>query len=502
MVEKHTLRPVQEASVTRMMAEPTRGVLIADDMGVGKTTVASEFIARMGFERVLIIGIKDTYEQWQERLEAQTDGALLLRWINADSVAGKKAYADFLASVPGAYFSGIEYLATQNFRLDQVYNPDGSPEFVKNKVTGQLTEKLKKKKVNLRTYVKMKPLDAIIFDEVHKVQNRVGNAARTLRMIKTAWKIGMSGTPYGNEFEGIWNPCIWVWPDHIDPSFIDWKMEWCESEMVRVKGGKKTEVTTGEKVPGTFVAQLPCYIRNEAAEKAPAAKVVHIDLLPEQRRDYEALEEEGVVYLGQHVLSTTLPVTLRSRLRTATLGVMSMDDNETVYFKDDTLSTKMNATKAILDHWGAQPVAIYCDSKQFVKVVVARMQAAGYNAVEWSGDVSSAGRKKIKRDFLAGEIQYIVAVIQAFSTGLDGFQKVCSKVLWLSQSENGILNEQAIARFFRPGRTLKYGEFQHVMLVARDTHDAGIYSKKLRQRLNMNQTLVIAEAEKARAIAA
>ena len=144
--------------------------------------------------------------------------------------------------------------------------------------------------------------------------------------------------------------------------------------------------------------------------------------------------------------------------QSADLAEVSPIDGE-IFFALDTQSTKLVELFKLLHLYGDQPVAIYTDSKRFAKVTTARLQAAGYNAAEWSGDVSSKQRDEIKQGFLDRKIQYLVAVIPAFSTGLDGFQTVCNKIAWLSESKNHILNNQALVRFFRPGRQ---GNFEHV----------------------------------------
>jgi hypothetical protein len=527
------IRPEQEAAIVRMMAEPTHAIVNASNMDTGKTLQASEFIVRMGFVRTLTIGVKDTYAQWADRLAAQSDGKITMRRIDSTK-AGQQAMADFRAGKAGHYFVGSQFLTTQDWEHRPVTDDQGRPvwkvqkstsavvtkpapmeatmglwedtdekgktvlRFLPNPQIGpQLLPVQETERHHKRIYARVKPLDLIVFDEIHMVANRKAIGRRTLGTIRTDWKLAMSGTWVGNKFENAWSITRWAYPTIIDTSFHRWKDVYCATKTDKVSKTKEVESITGEKEPGAFVATLPCYIRIDGELEVPAPEIVWVDLTPAQREQYDDLEADLLVWLkkqnamGRHPLAAELPITLRQRLRTATLGEMILDEDGQVGFEYECKSAKLGALRGILDYWGNQAAAIYVDSKKFAKVTVARMRAAGYNAVEWSGDIPSKQRDQIKADFLAGKIQYIVAVITAFSTGLDGFQAVCNKIVWLSESENNMQNNQAVKRFFRTGR--KEG-FQHVKILARDTLDQGIFGRNVAETLEMNQTLSLQAA--------
>lgn len=487
-VAKHTLHDWQAEDVRRMLAEPTRAVLIGHDMGKGKTTLACEFIIQGGFTRTLTVGIKDTFGQFDERIEAQSDGTHRMRRLDA-SEPGEANFAAFRAGEPGHYFGGSQFLTTRDW--ESIKQVDAAGEPLLDDKGKQVT-----KSNHLGIFKKMKPVDALIVDEVHVFANRKAVGRKTLLTIKSGFKVAMSGTWYGNKVENMWSITRWLWGNLIEPNFFHWRKTWCVIEDVYLKGGSTTTKTNGEVVPGAFVKTLPLYIRSEADEQPPAPLIAYVELTPAQRVQYDELEADLLTWLdsreGPAPLVIDFPIALRTRLRTAALGEMSFDDNGEINFDLNCKSSKLAILKPILDKWGAQPVIIGTDSKRFAKVTVARMRAIGYNAVEWSGDVSSKRRDEIKAAFLAGQIQYIVAVIPSMSTGLDGFQTVCSKLVILSDTENQIVGAQFIARLFRPGRTLKYGEYEAVQIVARDTYDEGIFTSLGLQRFSMNNTLRLA----------
>lgn len=500
-MSKFTPREAQIHRIDRFLAEPTKAGLLADEPGVGKTLVAVEVALR--FERTLTIGVKDTYQQFADLFEAQSEGAAVLRRVDSTK-AGKAAMADMLAGVDGHYFAGSQFLTRQDYEYRTVRDSLGGPVWKTDKMTGLVITKERGENeigpaeipqpetfsFHLKTYRKMKPFDALIFDEVHVIQNRRSAGFKTIKTIRTDYKLAMSGTPYGNKFPGIWAITRWLWPELIDASFERWKHVWCLTEDVYLKGRKTTENVIGERYPGEFVKTLPFYIRAEA-EPVPAPIEVMVDLTPIQASQYAALEEDLIVWIGENPLVVDLPPILRQRLRTLALGELSVTPEGQPFFANDCKSSKLGALGGILrGYWGGEKAIIGMESKTFAYVTYARMVAAGESVAIWTGDTTSKGRDEIKRAFLAGEVQYIICTIRSMSTGLDGFQTVCSKLAWMNEldgDESG--NEQFVRRLFRPGRV---GNFEHIKLIARGTKDEDVYGANLALALKNRSTLRLA----------
>lgn len=509
---------LQAQMIAKSIAEPTRAILNASDVGTGKTLCAVETTLQAGWGRVLIIGIKDTAGQWAHRFAAQSDGAVQVRVIDGTK-GGKANLQGFLAGEPGIYFSGLQYVVRQDWDHRDKLDHEGDPIPAIDRKTGLPTGKMERQRVHLKTYAKMKaPLDALIVDESHLISSRKSVSLTTIKSIKSAWKMAMSGTFYGNKFENAWAVTRWLWPELIPASFHRWKDDWCDVDVVRGENGKPIykkdrngapttiEEVKGERVPGAFVATLPCYFRIEKNIGAtPDPKLVYVDLSPTQRAQYAQMEADMLAWLKQkHPLASDeqlaplvaeVDIAKRQRMRTMTLGEMSLDENEEVMFADDCRSTKLDALSGVLAHYGRQKVVIYTDSKRFAKVAVRRMLRAGLSVAEWSGDVNSVGRDAIKEAFLRplddGGLQYIVAVITAFSTGLDGFQLACNKIVWLSEVEgNAVQNDQAVARIWRQGGDLE--GFEHVKILARDTLDEGVFGKLRKLSQSMQETMRVA----------
>jgi superfamily II DNA or RNA helicase len=191
-----------------------------------------------------------------------------------------------------------------------------------------------------------------------------------------------------------------------------------------------------------------------------------------------------ITWVQGNPLVVEFPITLRARLRQATLGMFSVDEAGEVSFANDCESSKIDAMFDILNNsWVGESALILTDSRKFADVVVSRL---GDSARAWHGEVSQADREKHKQDFIDGKIKYIVAVTSAIAEGVDGLQHGTRNILWLSRSDNRILNEQAIARIHRQGQTR---QVRSVEIIAVDTMDAGVLSSQLLKALEMNKSL-------------
>ncbi|UOE45928.1 helicase-related protein [Agromyces larvae] len=535
---KLTPRPQQEHDIQRVLAEPTHSALIGSQPGNGKTLLGTEIALRGPFERVLFIGLVGTFKQWAERIDAQSDGEVTLRRIDSTK-AGKQAFADFLAGEPGFYFSGSQYLMRQDWESRPAFEDDGTPQWKRAKkddpasgvVAGDLILRERKEgaigpaaepirlteSVHLNTFRRKmkKPLDLLVFDEVQLISNRKSNGFQTFHSITTDWKVAMSGTWFGNSPANMWAVGDWLWDGKINPatgkpwvetSFNRWQAQFIALEPVLgknkqpLKTPRGTPITkvVGEKVPGAFAASLPCYIRRENEEQPPGPKVVYCDPTPQQAAQIADLEEDLLTWVkgwdGEDMpLVVDLPPTLYIRLRQVAIAELSYGADGRVTFASNAASAKLKPLRGLVDYWAGQQVGIFTDSKIGAQFVANRMRMAGYAAEAYTGDLSERERESLKARFIAGEVRYLVGTIQSMGTGIDGLQTACSKVIWLNEVPgNPSANEQALARYFRQGRTREHGEFEHVKLLMRGSVDVQTMETLIEKAWQMSASLRIA----------
>jgi len=449
-LEKITPTPEQEEAIVKMVWESSGAVLNASTMGAGKTVKAVETVLRRGDKVVLLIAPLGTRLGWKTTFERQ-GVSLPFRWVNS-SKEGKHNLTRWLSQEEGIYFVGTEYFVRLGWDR------------------------------NVRSKVWTKEPDIVLFDEAHRSQNRHSKTYKTLKQVKAPMKISMSGTPTGNSFEGAFAVTKWLWPDFIENSYYNWRDRWCALEYDHFDpSGRKV---VGEKVPGAFFNSLPCYIRLESELDVPLIEEqVFVEISATQRNAYEKLERDMILWIENNPLVIEFPVTLRTRLRQATLGMFSVTDEGEVVFKDDCKSTKIDALEDILNNRiDGEPALILTDSRKFANVICARIPGA----VPWHGEVSQSKREEHKVNFISGKVKYVVAVISAIAEGVDGLQHATRNIVWVSRSDNRILNEQAMKRVHRHGQTRQVHSFD---IVALDTYDSGVISTQLQKALEMNRTL-------------
>lgn len=447
----------QEKDISKIVSNGGSGI-VATQVGGGKTLIAVEVSLRMGFKTNLVIAPKGTHRRAWERTILRQDPSAVVRYISS-SKDGKIAYENLCDGVAGWYLI--------------------SPEFFRKFHWGLV------------------PVDFAVFDEAHRASNRKSKTAVALHTLKAKSKLAMSGTIAGNRVDGFWSVIRWVYPDVAGRSYWSWVDKYMNTK-VDFFAGKQPDT---EKVPGSIVKSVPCYIRHLKREQCcklhpngidselPSVTVEQrsVQLSPEQKKIYKKLEKDLLVWLGENPLVVEVPVAMRVRLRQITLGVPTLLDDGSVDFMVDCKSSKLDELFEIIsDSPDGEKMLVLTHSQKFARVTVARLRKAGFNAVEWSGAVSQVTRDKYLEEFISSDIQFIVAVIAAIGEGTDGLQESCSTVVWLSKDDNRILNEQAAGRLDRKGQKSSVISYE---IIAEDTYDEGQLSRLIEQQLVMNASL-------------
>jgi superfamily II DNA or RNA helicase len=449
--------PYQEMDINKLISSGGTGI-VATQVGGGKTLIAVEVAKRMKTTTNFVIAPKGTHKRaWEQTILRQIPNAKV-SYINSNK-DGKRAFVNLEKSVPGWYIV--------------------SPEFFRKIHWVGITPEL------------------AIFDEVHRASNRKSNTAKMLHTLKAKSKIAMSGTIAGNKVEGFWSVIRWVYPEVAGRSFWNWVDCYCETKVDHFAG----KVVSGEIYPGAIVDTIPSYIRHLKREQCCSfhpkgidhelppiqTEVRTVELSSEQSRIYKKLEQDLFVWLGENPLAVQVPVATRIRLRQITLGVPIVNDEGVVDFDENCKSSKLDELFSIIgDHPQGEQMLILTHSQKFARVTTKRLQKAGHTAFEWSGASPQSTRDKALEAFIAGDIQFIVAVISAVGEGTDGLQEASNVVVWLSKDDNGLLNEQASGRLDRKGQKRSVISYE---IIAEDTYDEGQLSNLVKKQLQMNESL-------------
>lgn len=460
----------QALNVERMATTPSHAALVAGDTGIGKTLLAVELARRLNARTVLVIAPLGTFGGWVKTVESQQIG------LDVYQITPKTAenYTRLAEGKPGVYLVGREF-----FHLSAT-SSEPHPE------TGKVAREA-------RWSWARTPVDLVVADEIQFASNRDSNAHKVLKTLKAGFRLGMSATPQGNKFKGLWAVCYWLWPketNHLgepvaDRSFWRWAKRWANVEDQQVARNKTVKVVTAEQNPGAYVSTLPCYVRMEAVRVPVDKRIVKVDLSEAQRKMYTEMAEDMLTWLEEHPLETDISIVQRLRLRQITLGEVSFNEEGAVDFALDCQSSKIDALERIVADHPGEPILVLVESAKFVKSVVHRL---GPTAREWSGRISQRDRETVKAAF-GGEVQYLVATIASIAEGVDGLQRVCSTEVWLSEHANSMLNLQAQGRLNRTGQKERVITSYYVL--AENTDDDGEFERQMRNRIDQREVLTV-----------
>lgn len=440
----------QAYAVDRMAAEPTRAALNASTLGTGKTLMGVELAMRLGAETVLVTAPLGTHKGWKATFERQ-GFPHPVKFIKSNN----EEFINLKAGVPGVYLVGREF-------------------FYLSATASKEREDGTRARTARWFWHKVPHIDLHIVDESHSAQNQFGKMFTTLRkMHNVGFKLGLSGTPQGSRFEGIWAPTKWLWPDHVDGSKVRWLAEWAVQESVVIgrdeeaaDGLKRITKVVGEKNPGAYLASLPCVLRLEFKELPYELYEGRVDLSPVQRKMWDEMLHYSIAWLPDGVAVADLPVTQRIRLRQMALGEVSFDpDDGSLVFAPDCVSTKLDAAQKIQARHPGEPILFVTDSARFARVAAPRLGAELI-----IGDVPKRVRDARVDTFGDPDgPQYIVATYQAIAEGTDGLQRNCHIEVLFNPADSPVLNEQFNGRLNRMGQRAE--KIVRYSLVARDTLD-------------------------------
>lgn len=490
MLEPMILTAEQQEAVDEMVAaKPSGGALLGAEMGTGKTLLSVALCQAINARVILVIGPLQTMgtiedmDGWAGTF-AQQGVDLPFRQIDS-TVSGKKALADYGWSIPGVYFVGQEYFTKIGRDTVPVWIRKGVPKISK-KNGKQLT-----KKVDNGTWSTVIP-DVAIFDEVHRAQSAESSTHEVLMLLDAHYKIGASGTPTGNNFDGAYAVTKWIWPYLAEANIYNWRDKWAEVKYDHF--AVRNQKTVGEKDEGAYFNSLPCYIRLEADDQFEVDdQIVTVELSAEQRRVYDELDLQMVAWVNDNPMVTKFPMTKRVRQRQTTLGMPTITWNGTefeVSFDNECESPKIEKSYKILEQdFENEPALIFTDSQLFARVLTYRLNKryGEGSAREWSGKIPRATRNKDKRDFISGKYKYFVAVIAAAGTGTDGLQLAARNILYESASDSRVDNLQSMKRLARRGQKQDLVRIRRLHAI--DTVDSGQHSKQVEQALRMNRSL-------------
>lgn len=444
---KLTPTPEQAQAIEVVAADESKGAIIGAEIGAGKTLIAAEATLERFATRVLIVAPLPVFENWERTIASQGDGARL-RACGSKKFAGipatevKANMSDFMAGKPGFYFMGREYWITQDWHTVEVAG--------------------RKRRRQKHAYKKA-GVDVLIWDEAHFGASRSSNGYKTFMYHPAEYKMAVSGTFFGNDFENAWTLPNAIWGKEVTDTFALWRSRYAATKYSPFTYDHLEVI--GEREPGKWVSELPTYIYMEGHKGEVIPEEHFVDLHPSQRKMYDGLDKNyaAKAISGEWILPE-LAITARTRMRQAALADIDVREGyeikdglkvpkDEVFFPLDGKSAKYDEFLRLLkDH--DEPVILTLDFAKAGPTFVHWLHRDGITAGLWAGQqlTKDEDRMALKESFLRGETRVLIGVPAAMGTGVDGLQRVCRRMNILSETQNGIERQQLIGRLDRKGQ--------------------------------------------------
>lgn len=281
----------------------------------------------------------------------------------------------------------------------------------------------------------------VVFDEVQELRREDSDKYRAAEHISHAasYRIGLSATPiynYGSEFYSVVNI---LRPDALG-SKDEFKREWCGNVLDMQGRGRITD----PKAFGSYVREQGIMIRRtrrDVGRELPALTRTpfYVDA------DEKVLDKvkSSVVELARFLLERQgstfdrmkVGGELDWKLRQAT-GLAKAP-----YVAEFVRMIAETGEKVILYGWHHAVYEVWRD----------RFKAAGIKAMFYTGEESPAQKEKARADFIEGDTQVLVMSLRA-GQGLDGLQAVCRTVVVGELDWSPGVHEQCIGRAHRDGQ--------------------------------------------------
>lgn len=328
------------------------------------------------------------------------------------------------------------------------------------------------------------PWTAAIADEAHRAQNRKSLQTRGLWRIQPNLRLALTGTPIMGSPDQLWALLRWLFPDEYTSY---WRFF---SDYVEHYEGKFGKIITGVRNADQLRFELTTrLIRRTKGDVLDLPEKVRqtlpVTLLPKQRALYAQAEADMWVQVEQDLKSDN-----DAKRRDAAAFMQAAESNDrTVLIQNGAVRTvrlrqiastpatlgaadesaKLDTTQElILDNQPKQFV-VFTEFVPTAMYLAHRLQKAGLTAAAFTGAASSEERTRMIERFQAGDIDVIVGTIPAMREGVT--LTAADTVIFIERHWNPAINTQCEDRLHR------IGQENHVTVIILEAEDSVDVSK-------------------------
>ena len=392
------LRHYQEIAVE--LANRTRGLLLADDVGVGKTACGIGLLANPAARPALVTTMTHLPKQWEEEINRFLPGMR----IHILSSSSPYSFADRKHTghdLPDVIISNYHKL---------------------NGWAGELAGKIK----------------TVIFDECHELRRNVSQKYAAAKMIaaKAEYRLGLTATPifnYGGEFFNV--------ADVLSPgtlgTWTEFSTEWCNSD-----GDRARSIIADTQAFGSYVREIGLMLRrtrHDVNRELPGLTVcphtIESNTLELDRIGGDAAKLAKIILAqgGTGFDKLRASEEFSWRLRQAT-GI-----SKAPFVADFVRLLVESGESVLLAGWHREVYSLW------------KGLLAHTNPVFFTGTESPTEKEKSKQTFLRGDSKVLIMSLRA-GAGIDGLQKICRNVVFGEIDWSPAVHEQFTGRVYRDGQ--------------------------------------------------
>lgn len=488
-------------------------VLLADEMGTGKTVMAARALQRIsgmaGLRAepwpALVIATNSMKDKWAMELEKWTGNVrpfVLGSTKTARAKALKAAAAahqEYLDHGAGRYAPVVVIVNWEALRLESRLAGFGSL---------KLTE-AQRTPGPLNTF----GFQTVIADEAHKASDPKSQQTRAWWALSHAayYRWALTGTPVNGEPEDLW-----AIMHGLDPYEWSGKSRYIDRYArsgLGMWGGLEVYDFDPAHLDELYQFLDPRFLRRSKAEVLPHLPpklydTVRVHMSAKQAKAYNALVDHAMMYdpESEHILTATNPLTLAGRLRqvasaTPVLGTTMVKDEETgeerevVTIEELVMpSCKVDAMLDIIESAGGESLIVFAESRLLIELCASQLAKAkppiSYVAIHGgvSADPAAPGlpspRQMAVDTFQHGDAQVALVVLGAGAEGIT--LTAATREVFLDETGSLVRRLQAEDRAHRIGQ--EADRLLIIDVVAADTLEDG--STRLEEKDALLQQIV------------
>lgn len=376
------------------LVEANGSLLLADDVGLGKTVAAIAGFANPKMRPVLVATLAHLPPQWRDDFLTKFTPHLSVHILKKSTPYDIRQKD---GSLPDVILSSYHKLAGWAETLAPI-------------------------------------IKSIVFDECQELRKSESQKYGGAQFLAEAakYRMGLSATPFYNYGAEMFNVMGCVSPGALG-SRSEFLTEWCQN----------SESITDPKAFGSYMRESGLMLRRtrkDVGRELPPCQTI----IQEIETDSHVLDrlEKGCDELARIILASS-ESNRGDKMRASAEFDMRMRQATGI-----AKAPYVAEFVRILAENG-EPVVVYAWHREVYSILQSRFPEL--NPVMYTGSESPAQKQRAKEQFISGESRVILISLRS-GAGLDGLQKACSTVVFAELDWSPGVHEQNIGRVFRDGQ--------------------------------------------------